>query len=566
MNKGTAGMNRGWAPIVSFVTLWFLLATNGKGLVFAEPPAGDSSSAADEIAAISKDIQQTVKGLGYSGNVDIDLVQIVTSWEYADWKQTLGQARQDYQRKKTSSEDVARAEEKALKELCGAIGKNFSQAAGDSEYFYLSKVVNDRKAQCLGYSQLLYVLGNALGLTVKVVDVLEQAGGPLPAGEEHSACLVELTGGKTIMADLTQDSVSKPFAFRDQYVAAGNYWELKQKDNPLKIQRRIQILDRNGILADIYNSLGNAYAKSGKESEAISFFTKAVEIYPKLAKAYNSRGVELLSKGQRTKAVSDLDKAVELDPKSAEAYCNRGTLYAGLRQDAKAVSDFTKAIEFKPIFPAVYKSRGSIYFKSGRNSEAIADFAKAIAQSPKDAEAYFLLGVVFGQSGKQDKAVSYFTKALECNPKYAEAYNMRGAEYGKLNKYTDAISDFTKAVDINPKYAEAYCNRGIAYMQLEQYDMAIKYFSRALEVNPKFIEAYNGRGAAQIRLGKFNEARSDFTQVIQYQAKNARAYLHRAIASANLNNIEDAKRDLKKAAELDPSLKDEIKNISDKLK
>ncbi|MGD0382043.1 MAG: tetratricopeptide repeat protein [Thermoguttaceae bacterium] len=554
------------AFIAFFLALWVLIAFGDNGWAFEEPPAKDSSSAADEVAAISKDIQQTVKGLGYSGDADIDLVQIVSSWEYAGWKRTLGQARQDYQRKKTSSEDVVRAEEKALKNLCEAIQKNFSPAAVDSEYFYLSKVVTDGKAQCLGYSQLLYVLGNALGLTVKVVDVLEQAGEPLPAGEEHSACLVELTGGKTIMVDLTQDGVSKPFAFQDQYGAVGNYWELKQKDNPLKIPRRIQILDGNGILADIYNSLGSAYAKSGKETEAISFFTKAVEVYPKLAKAYSSRGVELFNKGQRTKAVSDLDKAIELDPKDAEAYYNRGTVYAGSRQEAKAISNFTKAIEIKPIFPAVYKSRGSIYAKLGRNSEAIADFAKAIEQSPKDAEAYFFLGVMFNQSGKKDKAVSYFTKALECNPKYVEAYNMRGTEYGKLGKYTDAISDFTKAVDINPKYAQAYCNRGIIYLQLEQYDMAVKYFSRTLEISSKYAEAYSGRGVAYSKLGKFNEARSDFTHVIQYQPKNARAYLNRAIADANLNRNEEAKRDLQKAAELDPSLKDEIKKISDKLK
>jgi tetratricopeptide (TPR) repeat protein len=554
------------AFVAFFFGLWVVITFGGNGWAFEEPPAKDSSSAADEFAAISKDIQQAVKGLGYSGDVDIDLVQIISGWEYAGWKQTLGQARQDYQRKKTSSEDVSRAEEKALKDLCEAIRKNFPPAAADSEYFYLSKVVKDGMAQCLGYSQLLYVLGNSLGLTVKVVDVLEQAGGPLPAGEEHSACLVELTGGKTIMADLTQDSVSKPFAFRDQYGAVGNYWELKQKDNPLKIQRRIQILDRNGILADIYNSLGNAYAKSGKDTEALSFFNKAIEVYPKLAKAYSSRGVELFNKNQRTKAISDLDKAVELDPKDAEAYYNQGTLYAGSRQEAKAISNFTKAIELKPIFPAVYKSRGSIYLKLGRNSEAISDFAKAIELSPKDAEAYFLLGIIYSQSGKTDKAVSYFTKALEFNPKYAQAYNMRGVVYGMLGKYTDAISDFIKAVDIDPKYAEAYLNRGIAYLQLEQYDMAVKYFSRALEINPKFVEAYNGRGAAYGKLGKFNEARSDFSKVIQYQPKNARAYFNKAVANANLNKNEEAKRDLKKAAELDPSLKEEIKKISDKLK
>ncbi len=556
----------GKKAFLAFFALCILLPSGGNVTAFDEPPAKSPPSAADELTAISKEIQQIVKGLGYFDDTDIDLVQIISRWDYVDWKQALGQAKQDYQQKKISAEQAAQEEEKVLKALCNSIKKEFSPAAGDSEYFYLSKVVNDKTAQYLGYSQLLYVFGNSLGLTVKVVDVLEPAGGPLPAGEEHAACLVELTGGKTIMADLTRDSLSKPFVFRDQFSAIGNYWELKQKENPLKIPRRIQILERNGIVADIYNSLGNAYAKSGKESDAVSYFSKAVELYPKLAKAYSSRGVEFLNMGQGMKAISDLDKAIQLDPKDAEAYFNQGILYVASRQEAKALSNFVKAIELKPVFPAAYKSRGSIYLRSGQNPEAISDFAKAIELNPKDAEAYFLLGNVYGQSGKNDKAVSYFTKAIEVNPKYAEAYNMRGVEYGRLRKYTDAISDFIKAVDINPSYADAYYNRAVTYIQLEQYDQAVKYFSKVIELNSKYAAAYNARGAIYMRLGKFNEAKSDFNKVVQFQPKNARAYFNKALANVNLKKNEDAKKDLQKAAELDPALKEDVKKVSDKLK
>jgi tetratricopeptide (TPR) repeat protein len=546
--------------------LWILISSVGDVLSVDEPPAKGSSSAADELAAISKEIQQIFKGLGYSGDTDMDLVQIISRWEYADWKQMLNQARQDYGQKKTSAQQEVQEEEKVLKALCNSIKKEFSLAAGDSEYFYLPKVVNNKTAQYLGYAQLLYMFGNSIGLTVKVVDVLEPAGGQLPVGEEHAACLVELAGGKTIMADLTQDSISMPFVFRDQYGAAGNYWELKQKENPLKIPRRIQILDRSGIVADIYNCLGNSYAKSGKVSDAVSYFSKAIDLNPKLAKAYSSRGAEFLSMGQHAKAIPDLDKAIELDPKSAEAYFNQAMLYAASKQDAKALSNFNKAIELKPIFPAAYKSRGNAYLKAGRNPEALSDFAKAIELNPKDAAAYFLLGHLYVQSGKDDKAITYFTKAIELNAKYAEAYNFRGIEYGKLEKYTDAISDFIRAVEINPKYADAYYYRAVTYDQLEQYDPAIKYYSKALEIEPKFAMAYNGRGVDYNKLGNYIEARADFNKVVQLQPKNARAYLNRAIACLNLKKNEDAKRDLKKAGELDPALKEEIKKISETMK
>ena len=554
------------AFFIFFVALWVLLSFGKDGFLFGEPSSEESALAADEFSAISKEIQQTVKALGYSGDVDIDLVQIASGWKYVDWRQMLSRAKQDYQQKKISADRVAQAEEEVLKELCQAIRKEFDAAAGDSEYFYLSKVVKDRKAQCLGYSQLLYILGNVVGLKVKVVDVLEPFAGPLPPGEEHTACLVELTGGKTVMADLTQESAGKSFVFQEQFGAAGNYWELKQKENPLKIHRRIQILDKNGLVADIYSNLGNAYAKSGKDAEAVSFLSKAVELNPKLAKAYSSRGVELFKKGQRAKGTADLEKAIEIDPKDAEAYNNLGSVYFGLGQDAKAISNFSKAIELKPTFSEAYKSRGTVYAKLGQNTEAIADLAKAVELSPKDAEAFFLLGTMYAQADKQAKAVSYFTKALEINPKYSEAYNERGRAYGLLGKYTDAISDFIKAVELDPKNVDAYHNRGIVYRELDQNDLAISNFTKAIEINPKYIGAYMNRGTTYGKLGQNTKAIADFNKVIQLNSKYARAYLNRGLAYGMLKKNVEAKRDLERAVALDPASKEEVQKILDKLK
>ncbi len=116
------------AFVAFFFGLWVLITSGGNGLSFEEPPAKGFSSATDELSAISKEIQQTVKGLGYSDDTDIDLVQIISRWEYADWKRTLNQARQDYQQKKISAQQAAQEEEKVLKVLYNSIRKEFSSS------------------------------------------------------------------------------------------------------------------------------------------------------------------------------------------------------------------------------------------------------------------------------------------------------------------------------------------------------------------------------------------------------------------------------------------------------
>jgi tetratricopeptide (TPR) repeat protein len=566
MDKKVKNPIREKAFFTFFMVLMLLSAYAGTGSTVEEPAAKNTTATAEQANAVSKEIQQTLTGLGYSGDVDIYLVQMVYGWDYMKWKNTLDQAKKDFQQKKITDDQAAQIERKVLQELSRAIRKQFSPAANDSEYFYLSKVVKDKTAQSLGYSQLLYVLGNPIGLSIQVVDVLEPAVGYLPPGEEHAACLVELTGGKIVIADLTQEASSDSFIFRDQYGSTGKYWELRGKNNPLLIPRRIQVLDRNGLVADIYNALGNVYGKSGKDAEAVSFFSKAIELNPGIAKAYCSRGVELMKMGQVQKALSDLDKSIKLDPKDAEAYNNLGSIYIKMRQDAKAITYFDKAIEFKPIFSRAYKNRGAIYNRLGQNKEAIADLSKTVELDPKDDEAYLCLGAIYGQSDQQKEAITAFGKAIEINPKLSEAYNNRGITYSKMGKYTDAISDFIKATEIDPKFANAYNNRGLVYVQLKQYSQAIGNFSKALDIERNYLDAYLSRGAVYIELKQFSEAKSDFTRAIQINPKFAAAYFNRGLANMELKQKVEGKRDLEKAAELAPEMQGKVKAVLDKYK
>ena len=125
--------------------------------------------------------------------------------------------------------------------------------------FYLSEVLKERKAQCLGYSQLYYVLGKAVGLRVQVIDVVELVSGPLPTLDGHVACLVDRSDGKVMIVDAGLHYVSWPFVFQDEYVEVGNYWQLKRQGNPLSLSRQISILNEKGLIADIYNNLASAY-------------------------------------------------------------------------------------------------------------------------------------------------------------------------------------------------------------------------------------------------------------------------------------------------------------------
>jgi tetratricopeptide (TPR) repeat protein len=103
---------------------------------------------------------------------------------------------------------------------------------------------------------------------------------------------------------------------------------------------------------DCYAAKGKAeeFFEQGKKDSlaenadsAISNYSKAIEINPKLVKAYNNRGIAYIWKKQYDLAVADFNKAIELDPKNGKAYNNRAIVYSYQGETDKARQDLKKA-------------------------------------------------------------------------------------------------------------------------------------------------------------------------------------------------------------------------------
>jgi protein O-mannosyl-transferase len=79
--------------------------------------------------------------------------------------------------------------------------------------------------------------------------------------------------------------------------------------------------------------------------QAISNYSKAIEVDPKSWMAYNNRGLVYLEQGKTGQAVSDFNNAIKINPNSAVAYFNRCILYKKQGKATQAMFDFNKAIE-----------------------------------------------------------------------------------------------------------------------------------------------------------------------------------------------------------------------------
>ena len=92
-----------------------------------------------------------------------------------------------------------------------------------------------------------------------------------------------------------------------------------------------------------YNNRGIAYGEKGQYDQAISDFSKAIEINAGYDKAYNNRGIVYRLKGQYDQAISDFNKAIEINPRDAQTYNNLAWLLATAKEPR--VRNGQKAVE-----------------------------------------------------------------------------------------------------------------------------------------------------------------------------------------------------------------------------
>ncbi len=269
---------------------------------------------------------------------------------------------------------------------------------------------------------------------------------------------------------------------------------------------------------------------------------------------YNE-GVDAQEAGRLDEAVSLYTKAIELDPELVDAYIHRSSAYLDLGQYDEALGDGSKAIELDPEVVEAYVNRSAAYLNLGRYDEALDDANKAIDLDPELALAYVARGAVYnervpGEPGDFSKALTDLNKAIELDPELAEAYNERGLVHANLGDFEQALADFDKVIELDPELALAYSNRGFAHLNLDDFRQAIMDLDRAIELDPDLALAYSNRGIAHLSLGDLEEAVRDFDQAIELDPDIVLAYFFRAQALLRLGRDAEAERDLVKACEL----------------
>lgn len=175
-------------------------------------------------------------------------------------------------------------------------------------------------------------------------------------------------------------------------------------------------------------------SKKGNYSDAIIFFTKAINISSNDSKAFFGRGFAYEKIGKYSDAVSDYTQAIQVDGYLSAYYC-RAMLKCKMKDFRGAKLDYDSTIE-KFVISYVSKDKNDFYYK-------------------------FL----------------------------SELFTKRAETKLSLKDYNNALIDVDHAISLKSNFGRAYLVKGLCLLQLDDKENACLDFSKAGELGDP--EAYN---------------------------------------------------------------------------
>ncbi len=248
-----------------------------------------------------------------------------------------------------------------------------------------------------------------------------------------------------------------------------------------------------------YN-LGVVQSEQGKINEAISHYTRSLQLKSNRAQTHNNLGNCLLKLERLDEAVAQLKEAVRLQPKWAEAHYNLGLAEEHKEATSEAIQEFEKALQNRSNFLEAYLHLAALWEKSGPRGKADQYITPDLKARFDSAESEFAAGHALAGKGETDAAVGHYVEALRLKPNYAEVHNNLAVVLAGQGKTDEALEHLNQAIKFKADYAEAYNNIGVIFGQQKKWKEAAENFAKALQIDPGYEDARKNLEKAQRRL------------------------------------------------------------------
>jgi WD40 repeat protein/serine/threonine protein kinase/tetratricopeptide (TPR) repeat protein len=218
--------------------------------------------------------------------------------------------------------------------------------------------------------------------------------------------------------------------------------------------------------------------------------------------------------GRWRQAISAYSKAIQLNPYEYWLWVERGRARFAARSFEKAIADYSRAIELNADDALPHYLRIRAYVKLGRRDRAVAECTKHI-DPVSGATLVPNLRVDPISLAGEPRAASFPSAPRRPEPWFL--YACRGIIFREGEQWGDALHAFSRALALKANAWWVWSERASVHDRLCHWELSVKDYSTALKLMSKRSGLWRKRALASIHLGRWRQAATDFSKVIELE-------------------------------------------------
>lgn len=252
------------------------------------------------------------------------------------------------------------------------------------------------------------------------------------------------------------------------------------------------------------------------ETNVTEVLLQAVGDTNELVRAMAVRGLEPLARSgfvpvgtALTERLSDPVRAVRVE--AAWAW------HHALETNSPGIADLLTYLQHNADQPSGAMQLGVFHLDRGEVAQATGYFRHAVSWDTNSAPLHHALALALSTEGKALEAVASLQTACRLAPRDAEyRYKLALAlnEAGQLGAARTALEETVK---LDPQYSRAWYNLGLAYSAQNQPELAVDTLLRAESLDPRSAQIPYARATILARLGRTEEARAAVRRALELQ-------------------------------------------------
>lgn len=306
---------------------------------------------------------------------------------------------------------------------------------------------------------------------------------------------------------------------------------------------------------------GKELSNSGKYTEAITLFTRAIEAKSSFVDAYLERAKCYFIQKEYLKAIDDCKFLVNIKPKNEDFQLLLAQAYYYAGKPSQGAELLAHLVIEDPSNKAFFEWAIKCKLALKENESAINFCNEALAQFGEDHYFIYMKGVSLDSARNHQLAVLSYERAIrqieekypkEARKPFVSYYEALGTSHMKIKRYDNAAGYFSQIIAIDTGYYRAYELMGDANFGSGKYLQAVSRYTRAIKNNPNNLKLYFKRGTALKNQKQYTEAINNFNHVLSIDSSNVLALLERAFCADEIGEYDIAQSFYKKAKRIDP--------------